>query len=528
MTVIYEKYLSRVNALPDRCAFRGQANSAWELHSSATRRLIKHYNNDENITESVHFSRIYMIYHRVALLEPARTNGFGIDDGHRISDLQLLAKLQHFGAATGLIDFTRDPLVALWFACESYKDQEGQECNGRVYAIDLNDPTQFQKVSSEEEVQSAEEIFSPSGASERQFYWEAMIRGEASPRVIRQQSVFVIGRPIVPEDAITSIEIEASEKNEILKELEATFNIDRHSLFVDVHGFSMANSVKSSLKNLESSVNYLIQGNQFYQQGDFGKAVSNYDRCIQLDIDVSEPYFLRGNAKTELEDYSGAKLDFDLAIQYKDRPNHHWKQRGARVTNPHILWPLFFNRGNVKAELTDYEGAKADYDEAIRLCQQVHLANPSLFFNRGNARAMLHNFEKAIDDFSEAISLGLEGAHFNKGNVLVILGRFDEAIYCYDEAIANGDDRLGPINNLKNAEAVLQRIGGSDYEVHIPKYEISTRLMTIEVSVSAAVENKSSEMRIFQGNIGNNGNRGGNGLPGGKGFPGTMGFIVKV
>ena len=141
---------------------------------------------------------------------------------------------------------------------------------------------------------------------------------------------------------------------------------------------------------------------------------------------------------------------------------------------------------------------------------------------------MLHNFEKAIDDFSEAISLGLEGAHFNKGNVLVILGRFDEAIYCYDEAIANGDDRLGPINNLKNAEAVLQRIGGSDYEVHIPKYEISTRLMTIEVSVSAAVENKSSEMRIFQGNIGNNGNRGGNGLPGGKGFPGTMGFIVKV
>ena len=34
------------------------------------------------------------------------------------SPLQLLARLQHFGAATGLLDFSYSPLVALWFACE--------------------------------------------------------------------------------------------------------------------------------------------------------------------------------------------------------------------------------------------------------------------------------------------------------------------------------------------------------------------------------------------------------------------------
>ena len=40
MTIIFEKYLSKVRELPENCAFRGQKNNAWELHSAATRRLV--------------------------------------------------------------------------------------------------------------------------------------------------------------------------------------------------------------------------------------------------------------------------------------------------------------------------------------------------------------------------------------------------------------------------------------------------------------------------------------------------------
>ena len=47
--------------------------------------------------------------------------GLGVEDGREVSDLQLLAKLQHFGAATGRLDFTWSPLVALWFASDEYE-----------------------------------------------------------------------------------------------------------------------------------------------------------------------------------------------------------------------------------------------------------------------------------------------------------------------------------------------------------------------------------------------------------------------
>ena len=56
-------------------------------------------------------------------------------DGAALSDLQRLSVLQHQGAATGLLDFTEYPLIALWFACEELPDRDG-----KVFVLDIGDP----------------------------------------------------------------------------------------------------------------------------------------------------------------------------------------------------------------------------------------------------------------------------------------------------------------------------------------------------------------------------------------------------
>jgi hypothetical protein len=55
-----------------------------------------------------------------------------------LSNLELLLELQHYGAATGLVDFSRDFLVALWFACDSNKDKDGG-----VFVLNSSDIDKF-------------------------------------------------------------------------------------------------------------------------------------------------------------------------------------------------------------------------------------------------------------------------------------------------------------------------------------------------------------------------------------------------
>ncbi len=57
----------------------------------------------------------------------------------------MLAELQHHGAATSLIDFTKSALIALWFACQDKKT------NGKVFCLDIGSFGGFLEVSEKEE-----------------------------------------------------------------------------------------------------------------------------------------------------------------------------------------------------------------------------------------------------------------------------------------------------------------------------------------------------------------------------------------
>lgn len=115
-------FLDVVNELNERYKnklyFRGHARSSWQLESG----LSRSYNN---IRKKVNI-RMWD-YEKYLLNESIRQRPNVFQDAQ---DINLLPLMQHYGLPTRLLDFTENPLIALYFACSS-----SQRSDGRVYFV---------------------------------------------------------------------------------------------------------------------------------------------------------------------------------------------------------------------------------------------------------------------------------------------------------------------------------------------------------------------------------------------------------
>ena len=139
--------------------------------------------------------------------------------------MELLAELQHYGAATCLIDFTTNALVALWFACEKETGQAG-----KVVAMATDDTGQFSAVSYQDSKKPIENFlyqgklwkWSPSGLNNR----------------IVASSRFCAWRRKDRRKLLREIEIDTNSKKDIIETLEKSFGVTERQLFNDFAGFA--------------------------------------------------------------------------------------------------------------------------------------------------------------------------------------------------------------------------------------------------------------------------------------------------
>ena len=92
-----------------RYVWRGVKDARHTLHSALSRRFQASGEMEDKWA---------VIKREAALLRQARDAGFGFHGGRELLDGDLLARLQHAGASTSLLDVTPDPFVALFFATE--------------------------------------------------------------------------------------------------------------------------------------------------------------------------------------------------------------------------------------------------------------------------------------------------------------------------------------------------------------------------------------------------------------------------
>ncbi|MDR2719532.1 MAG: tetratricopeptide repeat protein [Nitrososphaerota archaeon] len=168
-----------------------------------------------------------------------------------------------------------------------------------------------------------------------------------------------------------------------------------------------------------------------YINGDWTKALSYLDNCIDENINFLEAYLVRGELHAEMGSYQKALNDFKKVIEID--PNNA---------------VAFCCRGWIYAKLDeDLEKSLADFNKAISLDVNYAVA----YANRANMFLKMGEYRKAVRDCTKAIELLPKDsfiAHYNRGLAYANLREFSKAVSDYNDAIEQSPE---------NAEAYARR-----------------------------------------------------------------------
>ena len=246
--------------------FRGVTRDCYEIEASACRRL-----PDSERTNPERLLRINQ-----QLIERARLLGHDQRNGQRLNDLELLAELQHFGAATCLIDFSRSALTALWFACQ--RSSTAKDENGKVFAVRADDSARAISITPDLMTDRRIDYFfvEDDHGRHRTYQWQPRYQNN---RIVAQQSVFIFGGAQIEKEA--ECIILKSQKSEILKSLDKVSGITEASIFPDFYGFARLHA--HDKRYIEPDVQGSLQrGVEAHQRGNLDNAIEYYDEVISI------------------------------------------------------------------------------------------------------------------------------------------------------------------------------------------------------------------------------------------------------
>ena len=458
-TTIVE-YLEHVEEIKEQWSypvlvFRGQKNEEWPLDSAAERRVKKNANSEVDID-----NKTFIEYHQ-DLIKKCKLKNYDKREGKQLEELEILADLRHHGGAVCLIDFTRNALVALWFACED------SDTDGNVFVVNTADEKTFLEIAPTDIKKSIEAIlhfktrgdkdqkagsreqrtFRPLSQDKPNFwYWTPAHLNE---RITAQHSLFVFGVPSSNEPSYEKIIIESENKDQIRQDLKEVHDIHEESLFPDFGGFAYTHRIDAPYEILDAE-EYVRRGLEAQQQGESEQAIQYYNKAIELNPSSADAYNSRGIAYAKKDELERAIQNFGKAIELNPSSADAYNNRGnvysdkgeldraiqdynkALELNPNDA-VAYNNRGIAYDNKGDFDQAIQDYNISIKLKPDF----AEVYHHRGVAYGEKGDFEQAMQDYNKAIDLkpDFADAYFNRGDAYSDKGEFDQAIQDYSKAI---------------------------------------------------------------------------------------------
>jgi tetratricopeptide (TPR) repeat protein len=182
---------------------------------------------------------------------------------------------------------------------------------------------------------------------------------------------------------------------------------------------------------------FLTKGEEYAAQGKFKEAKVQFEKALKVD-----PFYQTAKLILEvIEDLNAKRIESETVIHFFKGAVYHEKGQVDKAISeynkaieidPTFVW-AYVNRGNVYEDNSEYDQAISEYNKALKINSKLAAA----YFNRGFVYDKKGEYDKAIADYNMAIKINpkLADAYHNRGVIYFWKGQFDQAISDYTKAI---------------------------------------------------------------------------------------------
>ena len=280
-------------------------------------------------------------------------------------DHEMLTDMQHYGGETNLIDFTRDYLIALFFACDGYFDEDG-----RIITLD----TKRDKVK-----QCLKEPSNPQN------------------RIIAQKSLFIKPpKGFIEENLSPQIrKIPKADKAYILEGLRIFHNISAETIYNDLHGFITRQKNHQELLGVHDAfhrgLNHHLKADRKKKKKKknkhYDKALRFYDQALAYNSTYHQARNKKGLIHFTRGELDKAKQCFERALSY----SHNTKPPEK------IIAESYRGLGRVEDGKGALDGAIFNYNVAIEKhpkYYEAYMDRSAAYFKKGDQENALKDWLK--------------------------------------------------------------------------------------------------------------------------------------
>ena len=365
----------RRNIYPDKqIIYRGitkdyencERDNSWHIRSGLSVRFRNQNDSNTNLNKAE-----YIKYLRNIITDARKSHPKKYTD--TIYDLEVLADIQHNGGATCLVDFSKNILTSLWFACNNDTNVDGflfcyNVTEDVVYNNSLTILTQEEckKPIRDLLIKTYRLVDACSVVSDRFCLWDPAL---INNRIARQDSLFLFGieqfkASEMSDMTMLMIRIPSKLKQPICKLLKSMFCIKSTSIYNDPVGFATSNSKLNPMDDI-------IQSDQdrYYSKAFKSLLSGYYTEAIELYNGIRNNYITKNDCDSIKK---SIEIDFSLASCYKklEKDPIDYKHNAILAYERVIKNIKYILNGNITEDEQKYYVRKImrAYNEIIELC----------------------------------------------------------------------------------------------------------------------------------------------------------------